>query len=439
MIKKKTEISPRRVAAEAVIRVESGGAYSNIVIDSALREAGLSGRDAAFATALFYLTVERRLTLKHCVAAFCKHKLSKAVAAILETAVAQLLYMDNVPQSAAVNEAVSLSRAMGQQRSSGLINGVLRSFIRAGCKVPPVEGSTADKMSILYSCSKALCAAFIRWYGEDIAEEILSSALGRAPVYMRVNSLKTNPNELAEMLKAEGITASPAPIDNCLVLEGGDAASTQAYRGGYFHVQDLSSQRAVELLGALPGERVLDVCAAPGGKSFTIAEIMGDSGEIISCDLHDNRLNLIRAGAQRLGLKSISAVLNDGSVPNPELGSFDRILCDVPCSGLGVIRRKPEIKYGGTADFESLPDLQYNILKASSNYLVEGGRLLYTTCTLNPAENEDVVRRFLSGNPDFKPFNFHGEGYFKTFLPTALTGGDGFFIAAVIKGGNCSD
>lgn len=425
----------RQVAVQALIRVQEEDAYSNITLDAALRESGLPGRDAAFATALFYLSLERRITLQHCVRAYCPHKLSKVVGAILQTAVAQLLYMDQVPQSAAVNEAVALTRNMGQARSAGLVNAVLRAFIRAGCTVPPIEGDALRQMSVAYSCNEAFARALADWYGADTAEAILQTALGRAPVFLRVNTLKTDAAALTAGLSQEGITAAPGPIEGCLTVAGGDLAATRAYADGLFHVQDLSSQRATALLSPQPGERVLDVCAAPGGKSFTLAQHMKNTGEVVSCDLHAGRLGLIRSGAERLGLSSVETCQNDGAVLNTDLGSFDRILCDVPCSGYGVIRRKPELKYNPPDKFCGLPELQYKILTTSSHYLNEGGRLLYTTCTLNPAENSAVICRFLKENPAFSPLNWCEEGHMKTFLPTDPAGGDGFFIAAVTRGG----
>ena len=426
----------RQVAVQALIRVQDEDAYSNITLDAALRESGLTGRDAAFATALFYLSLERRITLLHCIKAHCPHKLSKVVGAVLQTAIAQLLYMDQVPRSAAVNEAVRLTRQMGQARSAGLVNAVLRSFIRAGCAVPPVEGDAARRMAVAYSCDDALAQSLMDWYGADTAEAILSAALGHAPIFLRVNTLKTDSGSLIDTLAAEGIEAASGPTQNSLVVSGGDLTATRAYADGLFHVQDLSGQQAVALLDPQPGERILDVCAAPGGKSFTLAQHMGDRGEVVSCDLHAGRLGLIHSGAERLGLASITALQNDGAVPNPALGFFDRILCDVPCSGYGVIRRKPELKYNPPAKFRALPELQYKILETSSHYLNDGGRLLYTTCTLAPDECEGVVRRFLQKNPEFSPLNWCDEGHMKTLLPTDPQGGDGFFIAAITRGGD---
>lgn len=429
----------RQVAAEALVRVERQGAYSTLALDGALRQSGLDSRDAGFATALFYLTLERRITLDHCIAAFCPHKLSPAVRAILQTALAQLLYMDQVPASAAVSQAVALCRSMGQHRSAGLVNAVLRSFIRAGSRIPPIEGSDAERLAIETSCHPELAAALMDWYGPDTARAILQTALGRAPVFLRVNRLKNTDGALLERLSAEGIEAEQGPISGCVMVRSGDAAATSAYDEGLFFVQDLSSQQAALTLAPQPGERILDLCAAPGGKSFALAIEMGDTGEVLSCDIHPHRVGLIASGAERLGLKTVRAVQQDGLIYNPELGLFDRVLCDLPCSGIGVIRRKPELKYNPPESFAQLPDLQFRLLSTAARYVKPGGRLLYTTCTLNPGENEDVAARFLAANPHFVPDNCMRGQSLCTLLPTDREGGDGFFIAAMKRKGERPD
>ncbi len=419
----------RTVAAKALIRVDRGG-YSQLILDAALGSAQLSPRDAAFASALFYGVIERKMTLDHCIAKYARHALSDTVANILRMAFYQLIYLDSVPAHAAVDEAVSMTRALGQRSAAGMVNGVLRSFLRDGCVIPPVKGTTSQKLAVEYSCSQDIAEKFIEWYGEQKAREILSASIGRPPLYIRANTLKTSADELVCKM-ADKLDNQPSRLldGNCIEFEG-DAAHTVSHKLGFFHIQDICSQKAALTLEAQPEERILDVCAAPGSKSFVIAQQMQNRGEIISCDIQKNRLSLIEKGAKRLGITIISAKENDGTLYNEQLGVFDRVLCDVPCSGLGVLRRKPEIKYHGADSLCGLPEIQYKILENSAKYLKAGGVLVYSTCTINPEENEDIIRRFIAENGDFSPFPFEGEKWFETTLP-AENGGDGFFISRI--------
>lgn len=419
----------RQVAAKALLRVDRGG-YSQLTLDAALEKARLPARDAAFASALFYGTLERRLTLDHCIAKYARHPLTDTVAAILRLAFYQLIYMDSVPNHAAVDEAVNMAKAMGQRAASGMVNGMLRGFLRDGCAIPPVSGGLAAKLAIEYSCNEDLTALFLDWCGEQETRALLAASMGRPPLYIRVNTLKTDAETLLSHLSKHDCKAVDRLLDgNCIEIEG-DAVHTVSHKIGFFHVQDVCSQQAALVLGAAPGERILDVCAAPGSKSFVLAQQMQNRGEVVACDVAPARLELIRHGAKRLGIDIITIKTNDGTVYNDDLGQFDRILCDVPCSGLGVLRRKPEIKYRSAESLEGLPELQYKILKTSAHYLKVDGVLVYSTCTLNPAENERVVEAFLKENPDFSPAPFEGADWYKTFLPQAQ-GGDGFFISRI--------
>lgn len=418
--------SPRLVAAEALLRVDRGG-YSQLVFDAAAERAQLSRQDAAFAAALFYTVLERRLTLDFCIDAYARHTLSDTVRAILRLSFAQLLYLDSVPAHAAVNEGVALCRAMGQASAAGMVNAVLRGFLRDACRIPPVSGNGRMRLSVEYSCAPWLVGRFIGWYGEQTAKDILAASLGRPPLFVRVNPLKTDAEALRDALQRQGCgTAAGQPEENCLQVAG-DPVRTEAHRLGWFHVQDLSSQRAALAVGAKPGERILDACAAPGSKSFLMAQQMQNTGEILCCDIAAKRLTLIERGASRLGLRILRTRRRDAALPDESLGMFDAVLCDVPCSGLGVLRRKPEIKYRAEESLDALPQLQYKILKTSSQYLKAGGRLIYSTCTLNPEENERVAERFLDENAGFSPSEKDGA-WRETVMPDGR-GGDGFFIA----------
>ncbi|GAA6515141.1 16S rRNA (cytosine(967)-C(5))-methyltransferase RsmB [Merdimmobilis hominis] len=429
----------RQIAVEALGKVNGSKGYSNIVIDKALEQSGLDLRDAAFATALFYGVLERMLTLDHCIAGFSKtpvEKLTPQVREILRVSLYQILYMDSVPDSAAVNEAVNLTRVFRKESAGGFVNGVLRAFLRSGKRVPRMAGSRADQLSIQYSCPAWLVQLWLDSYGEENTEGILKTSLGRPPVYIRVNTLKTTADALSVQLEEEGAVVRRDEMEeNCLRVSGtGDVTALPAFQEGLFHVQDKSSQLCVKALDARPGMRVLDICAAPGGKSFTAAQWMHGEGELLAMDLYRARAALVAEGAQRLGIGCIAAKEGDASRYNSKLGLFDRVLCDAPCSGLGIIRRKPEIKYKNPEELGEIPQLQYNILSNSANYVKKGGILLYSTCTLNPGENEGVVERFLAEHRDFAPCRLSqslgSSGHTVTLFPHQGDT-DGFFISTM--------
>lgn len=275
-------------------------------------------------------------------------------------------------------------------------------------------------------------------FGEKETVEILKSTFGRPPLYVKVNTLKCTADGLIAELKKDGINARRNKLlPDCVELDKiGGIEACRAYRNGLFHVQDISSQLCCKLVKPVMGETVLDMCAAPGGKSFSIAEAMGNKGAVYSFDLYDGKISVLREGAKRLGINIINARVNDASVYDEAIPMADRVLCDVVCSGLGVIRRKPEIKYKKKAALEEIPPVQKEILKTASKYVKVGGTLIYSTCTLNYAENEAVVEEFLKENKSFAPIvvqldieNVKAD-YCRNFFPQT-TGGDGFFVATL--------
>ncbi len=421
----------RETAVQALLRQSTENAYSNLVIDALTAKNRLDVRDAAFASALFYGALERRLTIDHILKQYSSRpleSLSPQVRETLRAGVYQLLWMDGVDDYAAVNESVNLVKALGQVKAAGFVNGVLRSFLRDGKRVPPAGGGRAEQLSVEYSCPAWLVGRWLEAYGDSACLRLLSQSLGRPPLYLRANTLMVSPDRLAELLIGEGVscTAEAEPY-GCIAVAGkAPVERLESFRSGLFHVQDRASQLCVDALDPQPGERVLDVCAAPGGKSFTAAERMRDEGELVARDLHPKRAALVRQGAQRLGIECIRASAGDAGVYDPALGSFDRVLCDVPCSGFGVIRRRPEIKYKNWETVRNLPEIQYKILETSSHYLKAGGRLVYSTCTLLPEENEQTVSRFLGENPGFAL-----ESQRTCTGETADT--DGFFISVLKK------
>lgn len=430
----------RLTVIKLLLKMEGSASYSNILLDGALSESGLSERDKAFAAALFYGVTERRMTLDYIIEQNSRlpfGKIDATAVVILRMGFYQLLYMPSVPESAAVNESVKLCKKLRLFNAEGFVNGMLRSFIRGG-KVVAYDGmSPAERLSIEYSCPQWITRKWTAEYGEEHAERALKASLGAPPIYARVNTTKITDDELVKTLKKEGIKAEVNPrLAGCVRLaKTGDIEKSAAYRDGLFHVQDVSSQLCCLTLKPIVNETVLDICAAPGGKTFTMAEIMGNNGRVIAMDLYEARAGLIAKGAERLGLRIVKARQNNAAKFNEELPPADRVLCDVPCSGLGVIRRKPEIKYKDESEFVELPRLQKAILEVSARYVKPGGTLVYSTCTLSRAENDEVAQAFANTHPEFspivQPIPYAGaqNSPMRTFFPEE-DGGDGFFTAA---------
>ena len=437
----------RAVAFRVLLKIEQDGAYSNIALNHAIRENRLSGVDSAFVSALVYGVLERQITLDYIIKQYSKiplRKIETKTKIILRMGVYQLLFMDRVPDSAAVNESVELAKKLRLQKSSGFINGILRGITRA--EVPytlPGEKNKTEYFSVKYSVPRELVTLWTESYGEANAVSLFESLSGRPGIYIRVNTLKTDREALKAELESGGVVCETVPaLENALeISHTGAVEKLPAYKKGLFHVQDISSQLCVDALSPKPGDIMLDVCSAPGGKGFTAAQYMRNRGRIFSCDLYEHKLKLINAGAKRLGIDIIVTSVRDGAQGLP-LPAADRILCDVPCSGLGILSRKPEIRAKKDLITSGLPELQYKILCQSARSLACGGTLVYSTCTLNPAENGENVRRFLAEHPDF-----HGKAlelprgvsraieendYELTLMPHTA-GCDGFYFAALAK------
>lgn len=417
----------RFLAYKILSKIERDKAYSNIAVDTVLNQNEASS--APFVCALVYGVIERKITLDYYLSQLLTQpikKLNPQVLTILRMGVYQIKYMDKVPVSAAVNESVKLSKKVKCGFASGLINSVLRKVASTEILLPETDNKIYD-LSIAYSCPENLVTHFVNDYGYIKAEEILKASLGSVPVFLRVNTLKTTHKELIDILANEGIVTKSLGNGTTLeVVDGGAVFKTDAYKKGYFHAQDLASQDCITNFAPKKNEIVFDMCAAPGGKSFTMAQMMENQGEVYSFDLYDHKIKLINDGAKRLGIDIIKAQIGDASVYNPDLPKADKILCDVPCAGLGVIRRKPEIKYKDFGFIDKLCELQYNILENSALYLKEKGVIMYSTCSLSNKENTEICRRFLEEHKDFK------NGGMVTMFPHEK-GSDGFFYATLIR------
>ncbi len=415
----------RQLCLLALNRMEKDGGYSNIVLNALLEKSSLSREDRAFASRLFYGVLEKKLLLDFNIAPLSKRpvaKLDTDILNILRMGMYQLLFLESVPDSAAVNESVKLCTFAKKKSASGFVNALLRAKIRQNKEVCLPK----DK-SVALSVDKSIYSLLKEQYGEERAEQIISAFCIETPTYIRVNTKKTSLAELKEALAKQNIhIESVSEAEDCaLVSNIGALLQTKEFSDGHFYVQDIASQRCCGALDAKGARRILDVCAAPGGKSFTLALLAGETCKVTSCDLYENRVNLIKSGAERLSLDNIEPTVNDASIYNEKLGKFDRVLCDVVCSGLGVIGKKPEIRYKNVKADE-LFDIQYSILATSARYLEQGGILVYSTCTINKRENEAVVAAFLEKHSEF---SLETQ---KTYFPDT-DACDGFFVAKLVK------
>ncbi|MBR5513772.1 MAG: 16S rRNA (cytosine(967)-C(5))-methyltransferase RsmB [Ruminococcus sp.] len=429
----------RYTAAKLLDKTLKNDSYSNIQLNSGLERSELDAQGKKLCTAIYYGVIQRKITLDYILAQYCSRPLAKMdsiIVTILRCGVYQILYMDSVPDNAAVNESVRLAKQFGKTSASGMVNAVLRNFIRGGKKLfSKEENDDTKRFSVMYSIPEELIRSLVKDYGgEKVKTFAEHSVTDEKSTFIRRNPLKCSHEELVKALgNAELFTDDKL----CYRLESGVAIGTDAFKSGFFHVQDISSQLCCEILAPTENDVVLDICAAPGGKTFTMAELMNGRGEIHAFDLHEKRVKLIREGAERLGLSNISAKAGDATVYSEDIPKCTKILCDVPCSGFGVISHKPEIKYKSLSEFERLPEIQYNIAQNALNYLAVGGEMVYSTCTVRKAENEEVVERLLKNNPDIQLCELpeiKGRTYSNpiTFFPDDF-GGDGFFVAKFKK------
>lgn len=440
--------NPRRTAYNVLMNVEGEGGYSSISLSAALGKANLGSRDKAFVTKLVYGVLENSYYLDYIIDNYSKvksNKLEPEVRCILRMGIYQMTFLDT-PDSAAVNESVNLTKKLKLFRATGFINGLLRSYVRDGksVKLPDQNKNPLMYLCIKYSVPMWLVKLWQEAYGSQICESILHSLPERPPIFARVNTMKISSDELIQSFSGSGVMAVKSKIiPNCIVLENtGSVKELPQYTRGEFHVQDGSSQMCCMIAAPKTGYKVYDVCAAPGGKTFTLAEIMNDSGEIISCDIHPHRVELISEGAKRLGLECVKPIERD-ALSEVLQNDADLVLCDVPCSGLGIIRRKPDIKHKSPRELDELPKLQYDILENSARLVKEGGRLVYSTCTLNPKENCMVLNSFLKAHPEFEPLPIElpsgiarlidEPSHMLTVFPQ-MADTDGFFISTIRRG-----
>ena len=433
----------REAAMLALNACQRQGGWSDGALKKQLAAAELSGRDAALATQLCFGVLQNQMLLDFYLSKFSNIPLKRMEGKVVQTlrlGAYQMLFLTRIPHSAAVNSAVTLVKTHCKNpRAAGMVNGILRSMERSLQNMPVIpQGDPVAYLSTLYSHPEWLVKEFILSLGEEETAQMLAADNSQPPTAVMVNTTRTTAETLKAMLEADHVEAEPHPwLENCLLLSRtGDLERLEAFQQGLFYVQDPASRLSVLAAGAKPGMRVLDCCAAPGGKSFAAAIAMENQGEIVSCDLHPHKKKLIQAGADRLGLTIITPKTADGKVFRPEWErAFDLVLVDAPCSGLGVIRKKPDIRYKDPAPLADLPAVQLDILRNAARYVKPGGTLMYSTCTLLYRENGEVVETFLAENKAYKAEAFPLPGLVGPVQSGSVTlwphrhGTDGFFIS----------
>ena len=445
------QINPREIAAEALMQILAEGAYNHTALRKLLRQNGaMPAQDRAFVTEIVNGTLRNYYYIDYVINQFSHTRTEKIkpwLLAVLRTAVYQMLFLD-VPDNAACNEAVKLAGVRGYRSLSGFVNGVLRAIARGKQDICLPQKGTAEYLSVVFSHPLWLVKMWIAYYGYEQTEALCAADNVAPDVTIRVNVLRTDVVALTQSLQTEGVTVkSGIWEENALHLsKTADLQRLEAYRNGWFHVQDESSQVAVAVLDPQPGECILDICAAPGGKSFTMAERMKNEGALVSRDLYVQKTMRIAEGAERLGISIIQAQPWDATLEDRAcIGRFDKVLADVPCSGLGLLRKKPDIRLKKDgSEIDSLWKIQRNILIQAAQYVKDGGVLVYSTCTLSRKENEKNVMWFLQNHKEFQLENLRtylpqslstqGEAGYITLFPH-IHHTDGFFIARLRKKG----
>jgi 16S rRNA (cytosine967-C5)-methyltransferase len=440
----------RDAAVRIVYKVLREGAYSNIIIRQVLEEGRLGRLDKALVTEIANGTLRNLGRIDWIKSQFIKkNRIDPWIEDIIRCGIYQLLFLDRVPDSAVCNESAELARKHSHEGTVKFVNGVLRNISRSKEKLeyPDKEKDIVKYLSVFYSHPEWMVKKWVRDYGKEFTEELLKANNETPPFSIRCNRLKANRQELMAMLAEEDIECSEGRYNSeAIYIRGTSAIEDKAtFKKGYYQVQDESSMLVAHVADPQTGERILDMCSAPGGKTTHIAELMENRGEIVARDIHKNKLKLVEENCSRLGVNIVRTELYDAmQMDDASLESFDKVLLDAPCSGLGVIRRKPDLRWKKEPDnFRELAKLQRKMLELASKYVKHGGILIYSTCTINKTENIQLIEDFLSGSEDFKLESITGKipgnlvcesankGYLELFPNTHGT--DGFFIARLVK------
>ena len=421
--------SGRRTAFQILLEVEGEKAFSNLSSNKYIKQN--NPENPAFVRELVYGVLSNKLLLDYYLNLLIPsgiEKVKKREKTLLRMGLYQLKFMKNIPQYAAVNETVSLAKSLCRGRE-GFINGVLRGYIKKQGELQLPCDDTDEILSVKYSFSPWIIKMWKKQYGQESTIKLMEASNSRPVLCIRVNLMKTTVEELSHLLSEKGMVVDKGRYsDIVLYVSGSNILDLEEYKKGLFSIQDETSVLACQYLEPRPGDLVIDTCASPGGKTSAIGEMMDNRGKIISCDIYPHKLELIKKQADRLGITIIETNLLDGIKGDKALsGKADKVLVDAPCSGLGVIRKKPEIKYKEQKDIQKLIKVQSDILNNASYYVKPNGVLLYSTCTINKDENDEQIEKFIKTHEDFEIL------YEKQFLPT--DGLDGFFICKMMKKG----
>lgn len=419
----------RKTAYDVLLDVEKNQAYSNLSLNNFIEKNQPDSQP--FVRELVYGVLKNKKLLDYILGQLIPSglkRVKKQDLTLLRMGIYQLMSMDSVPEYAAVNETVNMAKVLARGRER-FINGVLRGYTKKKAQLafPDRKDDMVKYLSIMYSVEEWITELWLETFGAEKTEDIMAASNKTPELTVRVNLLKTTRDELAQKLEKEGFsTENTAIASRGLVVKGSYLLKSNSYKQGLFSVQDEASILTSDALGAKPGDFIIDVCAAPGGKTFATAELMNGRGKICAMDLYEHKLKIMENQALRAGITNVELICNDSTDALPQFeGKADRVLADVPCSGLGVFRRKPEIKYKGNDEMAELINRQKKILSAAATYVKKGGTLVYSTCTINPEENQLQTESFLAVNSDFKKVEE------KQLLPTMGT--DGFYICRMVR------
>lgn len=440
-------MNSREVAIEVINLVIYKKAYSNITLNTYLNKYDFKREDKALITEIVYGTLKYKGLIDEILNYFLREgvgSIDSYVLTILRTSIYQFKYLDKIPDFAIVNEAVNICKKHRGVKESKLVNGVLRNYMRKGEPRLKANGSIDGKLALQYSFPKWMINLFIEQYGEKQAIEILKGLNERPALTVRVNALKGDYEDTLEKLFQEGYDVEESDVcpEGIIIKKGSSIEKNKLFREGFITVQDESAMLTAPLMDIEKGSKVMDLCSAPGGKTTHMAEIMDNEGEILAFDIHEHKIKLIEQNAKRLGIDIIKASIKDAEEYDETYKEWaDAVLADVPCSGLGIIRKKPEIKWNkNERELNELTRIQYTILQNAAGYVKSGGEIIYSTCTLNKKENEDIVNSFIKENPEFKiepvfigksdNILYDKKGYL-TILPNKYM--DGFFLCKIRK------
>ncbi|MFJ8529737.1 16S rRNA (cytosine(967)-C(5))-methyltransferase RsmB [Bacillus sp. NPDC094106] len=396
----------RELALDGLMQVEKSGAYSNLLLNNLIEKSAIDRKDIGLLTEIVYGTIQRRDTLDYYLQPFLRKKIEAWVKVLLRLSLYQMLYLDRVPERAAIHEAVEIAKRRGHKGIAGMVNGVLRSIQREG--VPSLDEiqDPVKRLAVATSHPEWLVQEWVTAYDLETAQKMCEVSMIPPVSAARVNVDKVTVKEAIALLENEGVEAKLGDLsEDAIQIEKGNVAHTEAFQKGFLSIQDESSMLVARALEPEEGDIVLDSCAAPGGKTTHIAERLRGTGKVMSLDLHPHKVRLIQQQAKRLDLENVETNALDARKVQEHFAneSFDKILVDAPCSGFGVIRRKPDIKLGkGKGDSERLSTIQLTILDKIAPLLKAGGRLVYSTCTIEKIENEQVIEQFLQEHPEFE-------------------------------------